>query len=162
MQETGHRKRSAERGRAAGFTLVEMLLVVVILGTLSALAVPNLARARERAAVARATGDIKALQVDIETFFAGNGRLPNNLTELGRATLRDPWGNVYVYTRIAGGTATTGQLRKDKFLVPLNSDYDLYSKGLDGQTKPPLNAAVSKDDVVRAGDGAYVGLASEY
>jgi len=55
-----------------------------------------------------------------------------------------------------------GKVRKDRFLVPLNSDYDLYSMGKDGQSKAPLTAPVSKDDIVRCNDGGYVGLASEF
>ena len=50
----------------------------------------------------------------------------------------------------------------DKFLVPLNSDYDLYSIGADGESKKTLSAPASYDDVIRALDGAYVGLASEF
>ena len=55
-----------------------------------------------------------------------------------------------------------GQARKDRFLVPLNSDYDLYSAGKDGKSRPPLSAQMSQDDIVRANDGAYIGLASQY
>jgi len=55
-----------------------------------------------------------------------------------------------------------GQARKDRFLVPLNSDYDLYSAGKDGESRPPLSAQMSQDDIVRANDGAYIGLASQY
>jgi general secretion pathway protein G len=46
--------------------------------------------------------------------------------------------------------------------VPLNSTFDLYSKGRDGQSQPPLTATASQDDIVRATDGNYVGLASRY
>ncbi|MFQ5988854.1 MAG: hypothetical protein ACE5K9_02950 [Candidatus Methylomirabilales bacterium] len=53
-------------------------------------------------------------------------------------------------------------MRKDQFLVPLNSDYDLYSKGKDGQSQPPLTAQARRDDIVRANDGGFVGLAPEY
>ncbi len=52
--------------------------------------------------------------------------------------------------------------RKDRFLVPINSDYDLYSKGKDGESKAPLSPKVSHDDIIRANDGAFVGLASEF
>ena len=61
-----------------------------------------------------------------------------------------------------GSTNVMGQARKDRFLVPLNSDYDLYSAGKDGESAPPLGAAQSRDDVVRANNGAYIGLASGY
>jgi general secretion pathway protein G len=55
-----------------------------------------------------------------------------------------------------------GEARKDYFLVPLNSEYDLYSVGKDGESRPPLSVPVSADDVIRANDGAYVGLAANY
>ena len=47
-------------------------------------------------------------------------------------------------------------------LVPLNSTYDLYSKGKDGASASALNAHASGDDVIRANDGGYIGLASGY
>jgi general secretion pathway protein G len=75
----------------------------------------------------------------------------------------DPWGNPYQYLKIEGAPKSViGSARKDRFLVPLNSTYDLYSKGPDGASKPPLNAAVSRDDILRANDGQYVGLAAGY
>jgi general secretion pathway protein G len=55
-----------------------------------------------------------------------------------------------------------GKARKDKFLVPINSDYDLYSDGQDGQSASPLTAKASQDDIVRAANGRYVGLASQF
>lgn len=55
-----------------------------------------------------------------------------------------------------------GDVRKDRNLVPINSHYDLYSMGKDGQSRPPLTAPVSKDDIIYANDGAYVGLAEDY
>jgi len=61
-----------------------------------------------------------------------------------------------------GGNSGIGQARKDRFLVPLNSDYDLYSKGQDGESVAPLTAAKSRDDIIRANDGGFIGLASEY
>jgi general secretion pathway protein G len=46
--------------------------------------------------------------------------------------------------------------------VPINSDFDLYSVGRDGQSAPALTARVSHDDVVRANDGGFIGLAIDY
>jgi general secretion pathway protein G len=51
---------------------------------------------------------------------------------------------------------------KDRNLVPINYDYDLYSVGKDGQTQPPLTVQASWDDVIRANGGGYVGLARLY
>jgi general secretion pathway protein G len=61
----------------------------------------------------------------------------------------------------AGGGAAA-QARKDRFLVPLNTDFDLYSVGRDGESVPALTAAKSRDDVVRAANGSFIGLASKF
>jgi general secretion pathway protein G len=55
-----------------------------------------------------------------------------------------------------------GKWRKDRFLVPLNYDFDLYSVGEDGQTSAPLTADISYDDIVRANNGRFIDLASKY
>jgi general secretion pathway protein G len=47
-------------------------------------------------------------------------------------------------------------------LHPINSDYDLYSIGKDGESVAPLTAKKSWDDVIRAADGAYIGLAKGF
>jgi len=60
------------------------------------------------------------------------------------------------------GRGYMGQVRKDRNLVPINSYFDLYSKGKDGQSKPPLTVPVSQDDIIYASDGAYIGLAKDY
>lgn len=59
-------------------------------------------------------------------------------------------------------TTGNGKVRKDHNLVPLNTDYDLYSMGEDGASVSPLTAKASRDDIVRANNGRYVGLASDY
>ena len=53
-------------------------------------------------------------------------------------------------------------VRKDRFLVPLNTDYDLYSMGKDGESTAPLTARQSRDDIIRADNGGFIGLASEF
>jgi general secretion pathway protein G len=142
--------------------LIELILVVLILAALAGLVIPYLAEAREKANNARAMEEIRGLEIDISTYFAGHGEYPASLGEIGRGTLEDPWGNLYHYLLIQGGGDGVGGARKDRFVVPLNSDYDLYSAGKDGESASPLTASVSQDDIIRAGDGAFVGLASEY
>lgn len=139
-----------------GFTLVELVLVMGIVGTLASLAMPRLAEAAERARVARAIADIAILQVEI----AAHEPLPATLDEIGRGGLLDPWGNPYQYARLQG--AKGAQPRKDKSLVPINSDFDLYSMGPDGRSVAPLTAKHSRDDIVRANDGGFVGRASDF
>jgi general secretion pathway protein G len=144
--------------RDAGFTLVEMIVVSVVMGTLAALAVPRTHEALFKAQVARAIGDIRAIEIEVNDFWGERERLPTSLTEIGRQATLDPWGRPYVYLVITG----PGGARKDRFLVPLNSDFDLYSLGEDGRSSAPLSAAASQDDVLRANDGGYLGLARDY
>ena len=108
------------------------------------------------------------------------------------ATMKDPWGNPYRYLNHAtvasnqqnnggegpiGGGGVNGQngngggggvgdggatLRKDKNIVPINADYDLYSSGPDGKSVAELTAPDSRDDVVRANNGRFIGVVSDY
>ena len=86
---------------------------------------------------------------------------PPSLVDVGRDGLLDPWNRPYRYLSFTG-LKGKGAMRKDRFLVPLNAEYDLYSRGKDGKTRPPLNAKDSRDDIVRANDGGFVGLATNY
>ena len=137
------------------------MIVVGIILTLAALAIPSFLQARDFARYTKAVGDINTLEKDILAYDVTNATLPNTLTDIGRGHLLDPWGNPYVYTNYADVTKKN-LIRKDRFLHPMNSDYDLFSAGADGQWKPPITAAVSHDDIIRASDGAYVGLASQF
>jgi general secretion pathway protein G len=118
--------------------------------------------------------------------------LPDSLAELGEVVRVDPWGSPYQYLKIfgglppglssvedglpdvaappagggggggGGGPSAIANARKDRFLVPINSDFDLYSMGADGESLPPLQNPRSRDDIIRAGNGAYIGLAELY
>jgi general secretion pathway protein G len=74
---------------------------------------------------------------------------------------KDPWGNPYQYTNVEDAKGK-GQARKNKNLVPINTDFDLYSMGPDGASVGPLTAKASRDDIVRANNGRFVGTAAEY
>jgi general secretion pathway protein G len=146
-------------GNNRGLTLIELLAVMAVIGLLAAIAVLIYANFDNQARIARACADIAILSSEISTFETLNERLPNNLAEINRATFLDPWGRPYEYLNLALGP---GQERKDLALHPINSDFDLYSKGKDGVSQPPLTAAASRDDIVRANDGQFIGLASTY
>ena len=147
--------------RQRGFTLVELLIAMSIILTIAAMAVPSMLSAIEDARIARAVGDINTLEAEITEYEVLNGQLPNSLADIGRSDLLDPWGNPYQYLNHATSKGN-GQDRKDRFLVPLNTDYDLYSMGKDGKSSPPITAKDSQDDIIRAADGSYVGLASQF
>ncbi len=128
---------SAPRTASAGFTLLEIMVVVVILGILAALVAPNVIRRIDDANVTKAKQDIRAFETALNLYRMDNFRYPT--TEQGlealvkqpadpnirnwkqggyvRSLQKDPWGNDYAY--ISPGTR--------------GGDYDLYTLGADKQ-----------------------------
>jgi general secretion pathway protein G len=141
--------------------MLELIAAVAILAVLSAIAIPAYQSYIQTAKVAAATADIMKIAQAIERYKSQNWSIPPNLTAIGLDKLLDPWGRPYSYLSFTG-LKGKGQMRKDKNLVPINTEYDLYSVGADGQSKPPLTVPVSHDDVILANDGGYIGLASNY
>ena len=122
-----------------GFTLLEIMVVVVIMGMLSAIVATNVMGSKEQASIEKASMDIKALDNALDMYKLDNHRFPT--TEQGLDALvnkptsspepksyrkdgyikdlpQDPWGNDYMY--INPGTHNS-------------SRYDLYSLGPDGE-----------------------------
>jgi len=141
-----------------GWTLIELLTALVIIGILLSLTMNKSQAAMRAAKNAQAALEIMELMTTIDDYELDNDMLPVSLAALGEGGKTDPWGRAYVYAIITN----VNLARKDKFLVPVNTTYDLYSMGVDGKSKRPFNAAASHDDIVRAGDGSYVGLAAGY
>jgi general secretion pathway protein G len=153
--------RGTHGGRCRGFTLLELLLALVVTAALATLAVSAFSSYMEQARVAKAEQDLTWIESRIALYETTNSELPSSLATIGEATMLDPWGHPYQYLDFTGLTSKS-KMRKDRNLVPINSDYDLYSIGQDGTTLPPLIAPVSHDDVIRANNGGFVGLATDY
>ncbi|MCF7200850.1 type II secretion system major pseudopilin GspG [Pseudomonas oligotrophica] len=141
-----------QRRRQGGFTLIEIMVVVVILGILAALVVPQVMSRPDQAKVTVAKGDIKAIAAALDMYKLDNFSYPS--TQQGLDALvskpsgnpqprnwnadgylkrlpKDPWGNDYQY--LAPGT---------------KGAYDLFSYGADG--KPggsELNADIGNWDL---------------
>lgn len=218
-----------------GFTLLELMMVVGIIGLLATIAIPRYEGYVEKARIARCVAEIRYFEKEIQLYYVEYQKYPESLLVLGRSfnNLIDPWGNQYQYLLIAGSTFVSNdggggayyakrnktpdfvtiapeseqgfwssswlmseawaappspppppptpptpppsggggggggggpspKPRKDRFLHPINSDYDLYSMGADGESVEPLTAKKSWDDVIRASDGAFVGLAQNF
>ena len=129
--------RRARARRSRGFTLIEIMVVIVIIGLLAAFIVPTVIGKVDEAKVAKAKGDIQALEAALSIFYLDNSKYPT--TEQGLKALvqqpndptirhwkpggylervsKDPWGNDYQY--VLPGTH--------------GKAYDLYSLGADGQ-----------------------------
>jgi general secretion pathway protein G len=147
--------------RAAGFTIIEIVLVVAVLAVVAALALPAYASHRERVRIAQAVIDIKGIESALYAYRNDNRDLPDDLAAVGYQARLDPWGQAYQYTNLTTARGN-GAARKNRNLSPINSDFDLWSMGVDGQSRGPLTARQSRDDIVRANDGRFVGLASDY
>ncbi len=156
-------RRPGRSPARSGFTIIEMMAVVMIIGILAGFGVPKLREAVDRAKVARAIGELNAIQWDLMALESQNQPLPATLAGIGRAGMVDPWGFPYQYYKfptVAHGNPPGA--RRDRFLVPINSTFDLYSVGKDGATALALTAAMSEDDIVRANDGGFIGLAKDF
>lgn len=132
--------------RYSGFTLIEVMVVVVILGILAALVVPKIMSRPDEARITKARQDLRALEAALKLYKLDNFVYPS--TDQGLEALvsppatppeppkwkeggyldrlpKDPWGNDYLY------------------LSPgVHGEIDLYSLGADGQ---PEGSGVSAD-----------------
>lgn len=147
-----------------GFTLVELMLTITIMALITAIATPVYTSFADRANITASIADIYEIEVAINRYNADTFQYPDSLDEIPGIPRTDAWGNAYAYLRLDGNPAKglKGKQRKDKNLNPLNSDFDLYSAGKDKDTKLPLTAKAARDDVVRAGNGGFVGLAEDH
>lgn len=144
-----------------GFSLIELLTALAIIAILLTIAIPAYTKYIDAKDVALAKQEIVDISNTIDRYFASQGKFPDSLADIGMANKKDPWGNPYVYLNFSDST-NTSKKRKDGKLHPVNSDYDLYSTGKDGESKAPFNNSKSVDDIVRANNGNFIGLASEY
>ena len=156
-------RRDTSADRQLGFQLIELLIALAVVSVLAMVAIPSYSSYRDKVDNATATADIVTITQAIERYYTENNHYPDSLADVHLDTLQDPWQHPYYYLRINGaGLKGKTALRKDKNLVPINTDYDLYSSGKDGSTIAPLTAKTSQDDIVRANNGKYIGLAADY
>ncbi|GAB4559005.1 MAG: hypothetical protein Tsb0017_14820 [Geothermobacteraceae bacterium] len=140
-----------------GFTLVELVLVIASIAVLLTILTPTYKSFLEKTRISRAAADIRTIEKDLTSWFLDNDSYPANLALINRANLKDPWGQAYLYA-----VAVPGAVRQDAFGNDLNSDYDLYSLGIDGVSAQDITDPSSLDDVIRTSNGGWVGKAQNY
>ena len=157
------------------------MVVVAIIGILATIVGPIYSDYIDRVRTVQAVRDISAISKSIAVYAASNGdRYPDSLAEINMDGMLDPWGNPYQYLNLSksknenenengngkgkgkGQDVNVGKARKDHNLVPINSDYDLYSMGKDGASVSPLTAKASREDIIRANNGRFIGRAADY
>ena len=153
-----------ETNGVSGFTLIEIIIVAGLIATLSMIIIPRMLGYNERNRILQAEVDIREMDVDIALYVVDYNLPPDSLADVGHGSRRDPWGNPYRYLKIFDNSepGVNGKRRKDHSLVPVNSDFDLYSMGPDGDSKAPFTAKASRDDIVRASNGSFIGPVSEF
>ena len=153
---------TTQLGQAHGFSIIELMITLAILSIVAAISIPLYQGYIQTSEMGRVIQEMKQIELAVQNYKLDEGGFPNSLEDVG-IDLRDPWGNPYQYLRIEGVSGDArGHQRKDHSLVPINSDFDLYSMGEDGDSAPPLTAQSSQDDIVRANNGAFYGYGRDY
>lgn len=147
--------------RSLGFTIVELLIVLAISAILAAIGIPAYIGQQNSARTSTAISDIAAISLKLNGYLGDNGIGPASLAEVHCEHYLDPWGHPYQYFNIKTAKGK-GTMRKDHFMVPINTYFDLYSMGPDGQSVSPLTAKASRDDIIYAHDGDYIGPAEGF
>jgi general secretion pathway protein G len=109
----------------SGFTLVELMVVIVIIGLLATVVIINVLPATDKAAVTKARADVSTLEQGVEMYRLNKLRYPSGTEGLQAISAegyvkrlpKDPWGNAYVY-------AAPGRNGRA---------FDIYSYGADGR-----------------------------
>lgn len=130
MKTIGFKKTSNARKDQRGFTLVELLLVLVILALIGGLVLPGIIGKAEGAKVKAASSQISRISMAVESYYLDTGATPDNLSALVEDSGEDGWNGPYV----KGSSLKDPWGREYVYVYPgEHGDFDIYSFGADGQ-----------------------------
>jgi general secretion pathway protein G len=139
---------SRKKNRQAGFTLIELMVVIVILGVLAGLIIPRIMGRPDEARQAKARIQMEALESALKLYKLDNGSYPTTEQGLNALVEAPTVGNIPKNWR-QGGYLEKSKVPKDPwgndfiYLSPGNhGDFDLTCLGADGE---PGGEGVNKD-----------------
>ncbi|HMO05050.1 MAG TPA: type II secretion system protein GspG [Kiritimatiellia bacterium] len=124
MKKQDQQQQPQRRDRAAGFTLIEILLVVVIIGMLATIAAINVPKFLGQGREGKAKADVSSISTALHLYNMNEGKYPASLSALTegndpymQSIPKDPWGRDYQYS----ASSSKKGLR-----------FEIYSLGEDG------------------------------
>ena len=161
MGSVRRRLASCRSVEITGFTLLELMIVMAIIFILAILSFFKYTALIDQTKETKAIAEVKELARLITEYRDRTGNYPDTLDDLERGAFIDPWGNPYQYVNIAEDDkkgAEHQKARRDRNQKPINTYFDLWSNGADGRYQQQVNGEKSRDDVIYAWDGDFIGL----
>ena len=135
--------------RQKGFTLIELMIVIAIIGLLIAIVIPDLLKTREQSEIEACKASLRGVQSALELYYTHYKYYPTNLQSLisegylSENSDKDPWQRNFRYQPLyAGGgagdaTGASGGKTASNYL--LASDGPDGKKGTDDDVEAPIN-----------------------
>jgi type II secretion system protein G len=155
------------RRKEGGFTLIELMIVIAIIGLLIAIVIPDLLKTREMSEVESCKASLRGVQSALELYYTHYKYYPEDMKSLitegylGEKSDLDPWSKAFEYLPVKGtGTAdvsgSTGTKTASNYL--LGSDGPDGKKGTDDDIEPPINS--KRHSFKQSGEGEASGSGS--